>query len=316
MSSGEVRRVSRQDIQLVQNLIERCLQLYMNQKEVVDTLLVQARIEPGFTELVWQKLEEENRDFFKAYHVRLMLKNQIMIFNKLLEQQVELMRKKNPAGVSLPVSNGSHASTFHQNPHYVEEQRVTRSRLDDMHHSVDPSSALRNGRPSMLRSTHTADDASAHDGSMDLSVNMLLTQNSEMGMLQAMNGMAIKSEPGYSNSSSFVYGATDGNVLETHSTIGEASITSFSSTESNSQTLNESSLDANFGFLRQIPRTFSLSDLTADFCQSSDIMENYSRSPFLDADDFPDSPGRECQGENKRLDTISESLSYEDFGSD
>ncbi len=35
----------------MQNLIERCLQLYMNQKEVVDTLLDQAKIEPGFTEL-------------------------------------------------------------------------------------------------------------------------------------------------------------------------------------------------------------------------------------------------------------------------
>lgn len=35
----------------VQNLIERCLQLYMNQKEVVDTLLEQAKIEPSFTEL-------------------------------------------------------------------------------------------------------------------------------------------------------------------------------------------------------------------------------------------------------------------------
>lgn len=35
----------------VQNLIERCLQLYMSQKEVVGTLLQQAKIEPGFTEL-------------------------------------------------------------------------------------------------------------------------------------------------------------------------------------------------------------------------------------------------------------------------
>lgn len=35
----------------VQNLIERCLQLYMTQKEVVRTLLDQAKIEPGFTEL-------------------------------------------------------------------------------------------------------------------------------------------------------------------------------------------------------------------------------------------------------------------------
>lgn len=35
----------------VQNLIERCLQLYMNQKEVVDTLSLEAKIEPSFTEL-------------------------------------------------------------------------------------------------------------------------------------------------------------------------------------------------------------------------------------------------------------------------
>lgn len=35
----------------VQNLIERCLQLYMNQKEVVETLSFQAKIEPSFTEL-------------------------------------------------------------------------------------------------------------------------------------------------------------------------------------------------------------------------------------------------------------------------
>lgn len=35
----------------VQNLIERCLQLYMSQKEVVNVLLEQAKIEPDFTEL-------------------------------------------------------------------------------------------------------------------------------------------------------------------------------------------------------------------------------------------------------------------------
>ncbi|KAG6535036.1 hypothetical protein ZIOFF_008954 [Zingiber officinale] len=43
MSSGEVRKV--------QNLIEQCLRLHMNQKEVVDTLSLQAKIEPSFTEL-------------------------------------------------------------------------------------------------------------------------------------------------------------------------------------------------------------------------------------------------------------------------
>lgn len=51
ISNGHARKVSFEDIQLVQNLIERCLQLYMSQDEVIKTLLNQARIEPGFTGL-------------------------------------------------------------------------------------------------------------------------------------------------------------------------------------------------------------------------------------------------------------------------
>lgn len=35
----------------VQNLIERCLQLYMSRRDVVSMLQQQAKIEPGFTEL-------------------------------------------------------------------------------------------------------------------------------------------------------------------------------------------------------------------------------------------------------------------------
>jgi len=50
-SSNDNKKVSREDIELVQNLIERCLQLYMNKGEVVRTLSNRARIEPGFTTL-------------------------------------------------------------------------------------------------------------------------------------------------------------------------------------------------------------------------------------------------------------------------
>ena len=32
-------------------MIERCLQLYMNQRDVISTLQFQAKIEPGFTSL-------------------------------------------------------------------------------------------------------------------------------------------------------------------------------------------------------------------------------------------------------------------------
>lgn len=86
------RMISALDIQLVQNLVERCLQLYMNQREVVSILQQQAKIEPGFTGLVWQKLEEQNPDFFKAYYARLRLKDQIVVFNQLLEQHYHLLR--------------------------------------------------------------------------------------------------------------------------------------------------------------------------------------------------------------------------------
>jgi hypothetical protein len=66
-----------------------------------------------FSSPVWQKLEEENHEFFKAYYVRLMLKNQIMAFNKLLEDQYRIMTKEHSPGVPsvLPAPNGSNSST-------------------------------------------------------------------------------------------------------------------------------------------------------------------------------------------------------------
>uniref|UniRef100_A0A0D9Y5A4 Ectonucleotide pyrophosphatase/phosphodiesterase family member 3 n=1 Tax=Oryza glumipatula TaxID=40148 RepID=A0A0D9Y5A4_9ORYZ len=96
IASNDNRKVSREDIELVQNLIERCLQLYMNKGEVVRTLSTRARIEPGFTTLVWQKLEEENSEFFRAYYIRLKLKRQIILFNHLLQHQYNLMKYPAP----------------------------------------------------------------------------------------------------------------------------------------------------------------------------------------------------------------------------
>ncbi|KAL7169193.1 hypothetical protein ACSBR2_034269 [Camellia fascicularis] len=326
MSSGEVRKVSREDIQLVQNLIERCLQLYMSQKEVVDTLLVQAKIEPDFTELVWQKLEDENRDFFKAYYLRLIVKDQIMQFNRLLQKQIELMDQMCPAGVaSIPMSNGSHVPPLHQNSaYYAPEHTGPPLKVESMHQPINssfPNSFPNGGSSSLDPCMQNAVDMSAHARRIDVSPNIFLAQSSTAGMIQGMNGVMIKSEAGYAGNSSYMFG-NEGNVLESRPAIGDASVSSFSSVASNSHPLNETLLDADsssFGFLGQIPRNFSLSDLTADFSNSADILETYSRSPFLaaDTDNFLDPHGRgEHQGDNKRLDTISEGLSYEDFGSD
>ncbi|PWA81287.1 hypothetical protein CTI12_AA188270 [Artemisia annua] len=64
ISSNDNRKVSREDIELVQNLIERCLQLYMNRDEVVKTLLNRARIDPGFTTLGLDLLKVTYMIFF------------------------------------------------------------------------------------------------------------------------------------------------------------------------------------------------------------------------------------------------------------
>lgn len=58
---------------------------------------------------VWQKLEEENSEFFRAYYIRLKLKKQINLFNHLLEHQYNLMKYPVPQQVTFaPTPNGIH----------------------------------------------------------------------------------------------------------------------------------------------------------------------------------------------------------------
>ncbi|XP_061353772.1 uncharacterized protein LOC133298491 isoform X3 [Gastrolobium bilobum] len=226
MSSGSVRRVSREDIQQVQNLIERCLQLYMNPKEVVETLLTQAKIEPGFTELVAQ-----NRSCYAAELARAAMKP------------------------------------------------------ENMQHTVDSNlhNVFNNGWSSLRSSMNAVVEMSAHSNRID-SPPMLSTQSSSMGlMIQGINGGMIKSEPGYPGSSPYIFGS-DGTVLEACPTIGDASVASCNGVDSNSHPMNGALLDpdiSSFGVLGQISGNLSLSDLTADFSLSSDIMESYPRCPYL-----------------------------------
>ncbi|KAJ8770330.1 hypothetical protein K2173_014940 [Erythroxylum novogranatense] len=323
MSSGPPgRRVSPRDIQVVQNLIERCLQLYMNQREVVQTLLAQAKIEPGFTELVWQKLEEENREFFNAYYLRLMVKQQISEFNKLLEQQVELMRQINPTGLPpLPTSNGSHVAPAQNSACYAPEHTGPALKSENLHQQI--GSSLTNGFANGGSLLHPIMDPtismSAHSDRLDAPQNMLSTQRSNIGLMQGLNGEAIKSESGYLGPSTFMFGAD--RVLEACPPNTDVSVAAtFRSLESNSETLNDPMLntdDSSYGFLDQISRNLSLTDLTI-FSRSSDILENYSRSPFLGPDDesFLDSPDIDHKGDVRGLDTMSEGVNYDNFGSD
>ncbi|GER57214.1 hypothetical protein STAS_35009 [Striga asiatica] len=208
MESGDTRKVSVEDIQV----------LYMSREEVVSTLLHKAKIEPGFTELVWQKLEAENAEFFRAYQLRLVVKDQIIQFNQLLERQFKLMHQ-----ISMP--NGSH----------IHSQLA----LDTASHA-----------DVALKSEPDYDDGS----------------------------VVIKLELGYEDDpgSDFVFGS-DENLLESCDAIGETPVSPFNEDhESSPQVLSERMLEqesSSFGFLRQIPRNFSLSDLTVDFSSSNEIQE-------------------------------------------
>lgn len=89
------------DIKLVQNLIERCLQQFMTQTEIITALQVQASIEPSLTCLVWQKLEEQNPEFFYSYGIRIKVRDQIIAFNYLVEQQIHYMQRMSSAGINV-----------------------------------------------------------------------------------------------------------------------------------------------------------------------------------------------------------------------
>ncbi|KAD7478158.1 hypothetical protein E3N88_01294 [Mikania micrantha] len=123
MSTGVGRKVTPEDIEMVKDLIERCLVNYMKRKEVVEFLYQQQNIEPCFTKIVWKRLEEQNKNFFRNYYLRLALKDQITRFNNLLEKQAEIMKQMNmnetaavtpmqPIAVDLPASGSSNPGSF------------------------------------------------------------------------------------------------------------------------------------------------------------------------------------------------------------
>ncbi|XP_041015635.1 uncharacterized protein LOC121258252 isoform X2 [Juglans microcarpa x Juglans regia] len=117
ISRNMSRRVICEESDAVHKLIERCLWLYMNKNEVVETLLCLANIEPGFSTLVWQRLEEENAEFFKSYYVRVKLNKQIQLFNDLLEKQSDLMNSSSPQKVPLPsMQSGIHCMPVNNPP--------------------------------------------------------------------------------------------------------------------------------------------------------------------------------------------------------
>ncbi|XP_022849118.1 uncharacterized protein LOC111371392 isoform X7 [Olea europaea var. sylvestris] len=176
MSNVEGTKISIQDIKLVENRIKRCLQHYMNKEEVLNTL-IQDNVDPRFTDIVWQRLEEQNSEFFNAYYLQLMVKEQIMEFNRLLSEQVELMYRTGSVGMAaIPTSNGSHVSPTED---------------------VQQPNAFNNCGSSIQSRVQETLDVSAHDRKMTILPNLFLGQHSNVELAQATNGKVVKTKAGY-----------------------------------------------------------------------------------------------------------------------
>ncbi|CAL9040175.1 unnamed protein product [Musa banksii] len=78
----------------VKVLIEECLMQYMNKEEVLNDLCTRKGVDRGITETVWEKLVQDNSEFFQQHYAKTMLKKQILCYKYVLEKQVRLMHER------------------------------------------------------------------------------------------------------------------------------------------------------------------------------------------------------------------------------
>lgn len=311
VASNENRKVSREDIELVQNLIERCLQLYMNKDEVVKTLLNRARIDPGFTTLVWQKLEEENADFFRAYFIRLKLKKQIILFNHLLEHQYNLMKFPVPPKVPLaPLQNGVHPMPVNNMPMgYPVLPQPSMPPTGQPH--FDPMAC---GMPGYHAVNGVPAQGNLHPMRMNSGNDMLIDSGGVGGQpimppsstMPAVSEMPL-SPTSVSSSGHFPFSASEISGMGADASALDAAFTSDMVSSVGLQLPPENGTAATRSF-EQIPWNFSLSDLTADLSNLGDLgaLGNYPGSPFLpsDSDILLDSPEQEDIVEEFFVDSV------------
>lgn len=168
---------------------------------------------------------------------------------------------------------------MHQNPAECCAIQNGSSTLKMENLQVPLPAALPNVFSSFGASMHSpmprAVDMSSHGRNIDVTGNMLLAQSSSRGTAQALGGGMVKSEPGYAGSLPFELQAHN-NLVEHRAVLGNASVSSFSSVESNSQPpLNRTQLDldaTSFGYLGHISPDFYLPDLGADFSNGAGVL--------------------------------------------
>ncbi|KAF2315218.1 hypothetical protein P3X46_014863 [Hevea brasiliensis] len=310
-SSNDSRKVSRQDIELVQNLIERCLQLYMNRDEVVKTLLTRARIDPGFTTLVWQKLEEENADFFRAYYIRLKLKKQILLFNHLLEHQYHLMKFPVPTKVPLaPIQNGIHPMPVNNLPmgYPVMQQPPMpapgQPHIDSMGCGISSCHVV-NGFPAP-GNFHPFRMNSGNNLAMENNTPDMATVVPPSSAMSSMSDMPV-SPTSVASSGHFPFAASEISGMGVDISALDTAFTSDVASSVGLQLGSDGGAGTS-GSLDQIQWNLSLSDLTADLSNLGDLgaLGNYPGSPFLPSDSeiLLDSPEHEDIVEEFFVDSV------------
>ncbi|XP_047333508.1 uncharacterized protein LOC124937040 [Impatiens glandulifera] len=269
----------------------------MNLYEVKNALFVKAKINPAFTELAWKKLEGDNPAFFKAYHLRLIVRDQIIKFNRLLERQVELTTQLSAGPTAVHMSNGSHIPPTFNGQAYTGCALQSEYMHQPLGYSNGGSSSVHPCMQAPVDASNNARNINVSSSMLFGSSNMLMGQSSNEGLVQGMNGEIM-------NLDTFV---PNGNVLDARHVAGDMHV---------SQPINNTLLatGASYEIPGMIPRSSSLSDFTADFFQ--DILESYPESPFLTtgSDNFLNPQYQVEQQDNRSFDTISKEWNYDDFG--
>ncbi|CAL9763102.1 unnamed protein product [Musa acuminata subsp. burmannicoides] len=292
ITNSQNRNVSREDIELVQNLIEHCLQLYMNKGEVVRTLSDRARIEPGFTTLVWKKLEEENPDFFRAYYIRLKLKKQIILFNHLLEHQCQLMKCPVLPNVPLaPIHGGIHAGPVNSMPlGYPVLQQPAMTTTGQPH--FDPVSCVLsscnvvNGIPAPGR-YHPIHVNSGNDIVINDDKPEATPATAPCGAISSLSEMAA-SPASVASNNHFPFTPSEISGMGLDASTLETTLTSDVASMGELQLSQDCAIGSSRDSLGSLGPlwNFSITDLATDLANLGDLgaLENYTSSPFLPSD--------------------------------
>lgn len=320
IASSDNRKVSREDIELVQNLIERCLQLYMNKGEVVRTLSNRARIEPGFTTLVWQKLEEENSEFFRAYYIRLKLKKQIIQFNHLLEHQYHLMKYPVPPKVPLaPIQNGIHPMPVNNLPMgypVLQQPSMPATGQPHLDHMGLSSCHVVNGIPAP-GNYHPIRMNSGNDIVMDNSTPEAAPAVPPCSAMSTISEMAV-SPASVASSNHFPFTPSDMTGMGMDASAQDTTFTADVVATEGLQLGPDGGIGSSRDSVRPFGQlwNFSFPDLTAELTNLGDLgaLGEYTGSPFLpsDSDILLDSPEQDDIVEEYFADTITGPCSQSD----